>query len=326
MKKKFNIHYAFWAAVLIIVVIAAVKLAIWNKGIQDDTDVTIDHPEYDIESMDYILPLNPKLLADREDDGITTVVCLGNAPFADKWNEKDNLAKLIEQELGENAKVYNCSVTDSYMTAMKPNLSYGHTYDVFSFYWLTTVIAVDNDEIVKAALDALPDASEELKESMNTLMGIDFEKVDVIAVMYDGSDYLAGRNGINVDNPTDIQTFTGALKAGIELIQEFYPHIRIMVMSPTYAYALGENGEYESSDIVDYGRGTLATYAIFESDVCYESSVSYIDNLYASVNADNAPEYLEDYIHLNEKGRRLLARRFVECLNMYRGVEAENAD
>ena len=97
-------------------------------------------------------------------------------------------------------------------------------------------------------------------------------------------------------------------------------------MSPTYAYALGENGEYLSSDLTDYGVGPLATYAMLESNVCYENSVSYIDNLYSEMNANNASEYLKDHIHLNDKGRKLLARRFVECLNLYKGVAAENAD
>lgn len=323
--KKINIHYVFFAIVAVIVIFVAVKLVIWNKGTKDETDVTIDRPEYDIESMDYILPLNPKFLEGREDDGITTIVCLGNAPFADRRNEEDNLAKLIEKELGENTKVYNCSVADSYMTALRATLAEGHVYDAFSFYWLSTVIAVDNDVIIETALEALPEVPADLQESMDLLRDIDFEQVDVIAIMYDGNDYLGGRKTIDEQKPTDIQYFTGALTAGIQLIQQQYPHIRIMVMGPSYAYALGEDGSYESSDIVNYGMGPLATYAILESDVCYENSVSYIDNLYASINADNASEYLEDYIHLNEKGRRLLARRFAECLKLYQGVAAENA-
>lgn len=323
--KKINAHFIILGAVALIVVYAIVKLAIWNIGTKDTTEITQDS-EYDIESMDYILPLNPKLLEGREDDGITTVVCLGNAPFADDRNADNNLAKLIENELGDNAKVYNCSVADSYVTAMRPAFTNEHPYDAFSFYWLSTVIAVDNDVLIDSALESLEEIPAELQESMDLLRSIDFEDVDVIAVMYDASDYLAGRRTINSDNDTDIQYFTGALAAGIQLIQQIYPHIRIMVMSPTYAYALDENGEYGSSDIIDYGMGSLATYAILESNVCYENSVSFIDNIYATVNADNADEYLKDYIHLNEKGRKFVAERFVECFNKYKGVAAENAE
>ncbi len=321
--KKFNFHYIILGAVGLIIIFAIIRLVIWNIGTKDNTEITQDS-EYDIESMDYILPLNPKYLEGREDDGVTTVVCLGNAPFADAKNADDNLAVLIEKELGENAKVYNCSVADSYMTALNPTFVREYPMDAFSFYWLSTVIAVDNDVLIDSAFESMGEVPEELKESMDLLRSIDFETVDVLAVMYDGNDYLSGRITINTDNPTDIQCFTGSLTAGIQLIQEIYPHIRIMVMSPTYAYVVDENGEYQSSDIVDFGMGSLATYAILESNACYENSVSYIDNLYASVNADNAKEYLEDNIHLNTKGRELIAKRFVECFNLYKGVAAEN--
>lgn len=322
---KVSLHFVFLGVFVLIILFVVIRLAVWNVGIKDDTDVSISNPEYDIESMDYILPLNPQYLAGREDDGITTVVCLGNAPFADDRNGENNLTKLMERELGENARVYNCSVADSYMTAMLSTYSDEHAYDAFSFYWLTTAFAVDNWPVVDSALAALPEVPADLQESMELLRSIDFDTVDVIVIMYDANDYLGGRKTINSDNPTDIQYFTGALTAGIQLIQQIYPYIRIMVMSPTYAYALDENGEYQSSDLTDYGMGSLATYAILESNVCYENSVSYIDNLYSDMNANNASDYLTDYIHLNEKGRRFLARRFVECLNMYQGVAAENA-
>lgn len=317
MKKKINFHYIILGVVALIVVYAIVRLVIWNIGTKDNTEISSEDSEYDIESMDYILPVNPKLLEGREDDGITTVVCLGNAPFADDRNSENNLAKLIGKELGDNAKVYNCAVADSYMSSVASTFTNTYPYDMFSFYWLSTVIALEYDVMIDTAFGLLEDVPEDLRESMDLLRDIDFEKVDVIAVMYDASDYYDARMAINNDNPTDIQGFAGALTAGIQLIQEYYPHIRIMVMSPTYAYALDENGEYQSSDIVDYGMGSLATYAILESNVCYENSVSYIDNIYATINADNASQYLEDYVHLNEDGRKLVARRFVECLNMY---------
>lgn len=324
MKKKINFHYIVLGIVVLIVVYVIVRLVIWNIGTKDNTEITGEDSEYDIESMDYILPLNPKLLEGREDDGITTVVCLGNAPFADDRNSENNLAKLIEKELGDNAKVYNCAVADSYMSSVAPTFTNTYPYDVFSFYWLSTVITMEYDVMIDTAFGLLEDVPEDLRESMDLLRSIDFEEVDVLAVMYDASDYYDARMAINNDNPTDIQGFAGALTAGIQLIQEYYPHIRIMVMSPAYAYALDENGEYQSSDIVDYGMGSLATYAILESNVCYENSVSYIDNIYASINADNASKYLSDHLHLNEEGRKIVAKRFVECLNIYKGVAPEN--
>lgn len=326
MRKKINFHYVILGIVALIVLIVAFKLFMWNRGIKDNTVITSEDSDTDIEVMDYILPLHPSLLEGREDDGILSVLCLGNEPFADDRNDENNLTKLMEKELGENAKVYNASFKDSYMTALKPSFSEEHVYDAFSFYWLSTVLAVDNDQLLDRALNSMEEVPEDFRESVELIKSIDMDKIDVIAIMYDGNDYLAGRRTIDTENPTDIQTFTGALAAGIQLFQQTYPHIRIMVMSPTYAYGLDENGEYVSSDIMDYGMGSLATYAILESDTCYENSVSYIDNLYGSVNVNDADRYLKDYIHLNEKGRQVVARRFAECLNLYQGVKPVNAE
>ena len=317
MKKKINFHYIILGAIALVAIIVIARLIIWNINAEDIPEIDQDASEDYIESMDYILPLNPKFLEGREDDGVTTMVCLGNAPFADDRNSENNLAKLIEKGIGENVKVYNCAVADSYMTSLLTDFGTDYPYDAFSFYWLSTVICMDNDEIIDKAFGALGEVPADLQESMDLLRSIDFETVDVITVMYDARDYLDARYTINTDNPTDIRVFTGALAAGIQLIQEYYPHIRIMVMSPAYAYAIDENGEYQSSDIVDYGMGPLSTYAILESNVCYDNSVSFVDNIYATINEDNASEYLVDNYHINEKGRKIVAEHFVECFNMY---------
>ena len=108
------------------------------------------------------------------------------------------------------------------------------------------------------------------------------------------------------------------LEASIEVLQNYYPQIRIIVMSPTYAYAVDENGDYVSSDMYIYnGRDVLSTYVIKE---CYSAnihSVSFMDNLYGSITEDNADEYLVDNLHLNVKGRKLIAKRFEYFLNYY---------
>ena len=141
----------------------------------------------------------------------------------------------------------------------------------------------------------------------------------------------------NDDNPTDPTQFTGNLEASLEVLQRLYPQIRIIVMSPTYAYAIDEDGNYVSSDIYIYnGRDVLSTYVIKE---CYSSnlrSVSFMDDVgvklgivqksgawfnYGDVRLgqgrDNAKEYLTDNLHLNVKGRKLIAKRFEYFLNYY---------
>lgn len=268
------------------------------------------------ESMDFILPLMVDSDHVPEDDGKTTIVCFGNSPFSDGRHSDTNVCSLIAEETG--AEVYNCSIPGSFLSA------YNHSFfpeseplDAFSFYWLTTAFCLDNFQIFDRALEAMPDASPDVAEAVELLKSIDFEKVDVIALMYDGSDYLAGREMYSDENFTDPQQFTGSMAAGIELIQQYYPHIRIIVMSPTYAYGVEEDGTYVSSDIKTYGRSFLSTYVIKQAQAAYELSVSFVDNLYGTIHEDIASDYLTDNIHLNEKGRKLVAERFVYALNRY---------
>ena len=311
-----------WLHILLIVLVATLlgilgyRVYKWNKGIEDDTDVSIINHDYDVECMDYILPADPHALEGREDDGVTTVVCLGNSPFSDDYGKEDNLANLIEKELGENAKVYNCSMDGSIMACAKESLGLEYAYDAFSLYWLSTVIALENDEAINGIADACA-PSEQIKESLALLESIDFDKVDVIAIMYDATEFYWNMRIIDPDNDTNIRYITGALAASIQLIQEYLPHVRIMVMSPTFAYMVNEDGSYDDPDKFVNTYGSLATYAIKIGDTAYENSVSYIDNYYGSVNALNADQYLADNIHLNVEGRKLIAKRFVDCLRKY---------
>jgi lysophospholipase L1-like esterase len=136
--------------------------------------------------------------------------------------------------------------------------------------------------------------------------------------MYDASDYLDGRNMYNDDNPTDITCFTGNLEAGIELIKETYPNMRIIVMSPTYAYAVVD-GQYVSSDKYTFGEmDVLSTYAIKECASSSEQGVTFVDNLYGTITEDNADKYLIDNLHLNVEGRKLVADRLIYALDYFK--------
>ena len=148
-------------------------------------------------------------------------------------------------------------------------------------------------------------------------LSIDYETIDVIMIMYDGSDYLDGRLVADLNKPTDIQTFIGNLDASLELLQNTYPYARIIVMSPTYAFAINEDGDYVSSDIYVYNEYTLSTYAIMIDRATYNRGITFVDNIYGTINEDNASDYLLDHIKLNLAGRDLVADRFLYALNYY---------
>lgn len=313
--KKLNPHYLFILALCLILGISIYKIYSWNQGVTLDYNPDDITEDMEVENMDDIKPLAPDKLAGHEDDGVTTVVCFGNAPFADMRNQASNVCSLTAKQA--DAVVYNCSIPDSYLSSKNYTFLENYAYDAFSFYWLTTVFTLNNHVIIDQAYDIIGNVPDEIKESIDLLQSIDFNTVDIIALCYDASDYFDGRPMYSDENTTDIQQFTGAMEAGIELIQQYFPHIRIIVMSPPYAFAIDQDGNYASSDIITYGQSTLSTYVIKQSESAYMRNVSFVDNLYGSIHEGNAPKYLTDNLHLNEDGRALLAKRLTYAIHRF---------
>ena len=295
------------------------KISTWGNRVESDYDPNANNDfEFEVEVQDNILPHFVDESIPAANDNVTTVLAFGNAPFADNLGEKDNLAVLID-DLTDDVVVYNCAVENSYLAASQYTfLANEDPMDAFNFFWLTTLAAMDNTIIYEQAFEALGEnAPAGAHEAYDILSTIDMNTVDVVTVMYDASDYLSGRPVSNPENNTDIQTFYGNLNAGIEKLHEYYPHLRIIVMSPTFAYALDENGEYVSSDLYHYNEYPLSTYAMMLERGASMHTASFLDHFYGTVNELNADQYLEDHLHLNAEGRKKVAERFVYALEYY---------
>lgn len=313
------IHILFGAIIAVIIGIIIYKLWNWGTVVKSDFDPNnIEGGDDYIEVMDSILPVIPPEGMEIVDDGITTIVTFGNAPFADDKGSDANLANIIAQKTG--ATVYNCSISESYAANVRSSLQTEHPpMDAFTFYWLTTLFCVDNSELFKTEIEYVEKGTalrEECEEVISTLESIDFNTVDAIAIMYDATDYYAGKleyDGVSYTNP---KTFIGNINAGIELIQKTYPHIRIILMSPTYAYYVDDNGDYLDSEL-NYSYLPLSSYAMILERISHISGVTFIDNFYGSVNANNAVDYLENHYQLNKKGRELIADRFIYALEYF---------
>ena len=306
---RLNIHLILLAVIVLIIIFCAVKLYIWNKGVPSDYDPNRQTTDIATEAMDYIIPLAPDKLEGREDDGVTTILCLGDDPFSLDQGS-GGLAEQIAAKTG--ATVYNGSFTGTTMAVQFEDYNDGYILDAFAFVNVAKSLASGNFDLLSTAASYSFDQA--FPQTVSTLESIDMNSLDMICIMYDGSDYINRRPCEDPNHPDNPQTYTGALRSGIQAIQEAWPHIRIVVMSHTFCHNVNEEGNFENGDRVDLGNGTLSHYLQKELDTTSELGVSFIDNFYGSINEDNYLDYMTDYIHFNDAGRELLATRFAECI------------
>lgn len=306
---RLNIHLILLAVIVLIVIFCAVKLYIWNKGVPSDYDPNRQTTDFDTEAMDYIIPLAPDKLEGREDDGVTTILCLGDDPFSLDQGP-GGLAEQIAAKTGTT--VYNGSFTGTTMAVQFEDYNDGYILDAFAFVNVAKSLASGNFDLMRTAASYSFDQA--FPQTVSTLESIDMNTLDMICIMYDGSDYINKRPCEDPNHPDNPQTYTGALRSGIQAIQEAWPHIRIVVMSHTFCHNVNAEGNFENGDRVDLGNGTLSHYLQKELDTTSELGVSFIDNFYGSINEDNYLDYMTDYIHFNDAGRELLATRFAECI------------
>lgn len=306
---RMNLHIVFLSAILIIAIVCVYKLYKWNKGTPSDYDPNIQTTEFDVEALDSIIPLAPDKLEGHEDDGVTTILCLGNDPFSLNKGEF-GLAEQIAAKSG--ATVYNGSFTGSKIGSTFDYFNDGYWMDAFSLSYLTNALCTGDFSLIMDA--AYYSYDPEFVPTVEMLQSLNMNDVDILCVMYDGIDYISKTPSDDPNDPYAIVAYTGALRTAITQIQETYPHIRIVLMSHTFCHNVNEEGNFENGDRIDLGHGTLSHYLLKEIDVASDCGVSIIDNFYGSINEDNYLDYMTDYIHFNDAGRELLAQRFVDCI------------
>lgn len=305
-QKRINGHVIFFIVLAALFLITIIRLLIWNKGQSTGYDPNESTTEFDVELLDYIQPLDPAVLKDREDDGITSVLILGNDPFADDRSE-NGLASLIEKESG--AVLYNCAFPGSTI-AMK-NAEYDSSYplDGLSLYWSAAALCNQNFDLMEVIVQDLN--SESASAALDTIKNVELTKVDALVILYDLQDYMGRRIVYDENNNRNLNTVYGALNATIQLFQEEYPYIRIYMLSPTYGTFTEGDGTTYDCDRDDLGNGTLVDYINWELEASRINGITFIDNYYGAVSMDN-PDCLTDGFHLNQKGRQRVAERFME--------------
>lgn len=318
---KINFHIILILAIVLIAGFSVYRLLRWNQGTKlSSDDFQSDTSEFDIETLDMIIPLDSSRLEGHEDDGVTTILCLGNNPFSDDRGDT-GLAAQIASKTG--AVVYDCAFPDSSAACKYSVYNPEYTKDHFNFYYV--VECFRNNEFTAINSIAGDEPDPRYQEAVDVMKTVDMDKVDIMIIMYDSTDYNIGTPSDNPDNPNDVTAFTGGLRTTINNIQSTWPYIRIFIMSPTYAQYMDEDGNLHNGTTTDLGNGTLNHYLIKEVDVAMDCGVSIVDNYFGTINEDNYESYMKDYMRYNEAGREKLAERIADILNSKILSSSENS-
>lgn len=317
---KINFHVIIIVAILLIGAFSVYRLVRWNQGTAiEESENDVDPSLFDVEALDMIIPMDSSRLEGREDDGVTTILCLGNNPFTDDRGDQ-SLASMIARKT--NSVVYDCAFPNSSVACKYSVYNPEYTKDHFNFYYV--VESFRNNDLTAINSIASYEADPRYQEAVNIMKTVDMDKVDIMLIMYDSTDYMMGTPSDNPDNPYDVTSYTGGIRTTLKNIESTWPHIRVFVMSHTYGQYMDEEGNLYNGTTKDLGNGTLNHYLVKEAEAVMDCGVSFIDNYYGTINEDNYKEYMRDHFHMNELGREKVADRIADVINNRMGVVSSN--
>lgn len=300
-KRKINYHLIFFIVVFLLFLFAIIKIFIWNKGKSSGYDPN-NISELELETMDHIQPMVSSKLKNAVDDGITSILFLGNSPFADNKSET-GLASSIARKL--DATAYDGSFADSFLTMYNKTFQDTYNPDGLSLYSVAQAISSGDFSLVERVAATVGETE---IHTAAMLKNLDYSALDFIMIMYDLSDYIAGRPLYNPNEDTDVATWAGSLTASVRMLEEAYPHIRIVFISPP-SCGKTVDGFYIDGDKQNLGNGTMVDYVNYANSVALSNGISYIDTYYGIIPIDQKDRFLVDEYHLNEEGIEAVSDR-----------------
>lgn len=196
-----------------------------------------------------------------------------------------------------------------------------HPYSAYDEFSLTRIV----DAIISQDFSEQDKAIQEdrnysiaFKEHFEQLKNIDFNTVDLVSVLIGTNDYMGNQAGVvSLGNPTDNtpETFYGAINYFVQTMQENYPHIELIFITPTWRMN-HENLGGESAAVQPNAR---ENYLIEFVDVIIERGHHYgipTLDLYrtSGLNEENHATFFEDHVHPNDQGFELIGNTVTHFL------------
>lgn len=256
-----------------------------------------------------VLLWNVRLCAGEGDDVLEyDIVVLGDSLIG-QCQEDDSVTALMEQRLG--CSVLNGALGGTCMADFTDTTTGNYVSENLSGSALVRAI-VTGDFGVQKTLRVRHTTMTYFEYTIHLLGHTDYTQTKILILEYGINDFHAGTPIENEDDPMDIYTYAGALRTAITQLQETYPELQIMLVSPTYAWYRFTG---EESATYDLGQGKLEAYVEKQSQIAEEYGLVWVDlyhDLYVLEGGEDYYRYTEDGLHPNEYGRELMANRISE--------------
>lgn len=202
--------------------------------------------------------------------------------------------------------VFNGAFGGSCISRCDGQRSLDSAKDSVSLTALTKAVAA-GDYGVQQTFHSRESNTEYFAATVDQLETIDFSAVELVLIQHGINDYY---NGVPIRNEEDLwdeYTFAGALRCSLASLREANPNMRVLLVTPTYTWHLGNKLTCEEYNA---GYGVAEDYIRAEMEVAAEFGVEVLDvyhDVFPHEKWEDWQIYTRDGVHPNEAGRELLA-------------------
>ena len=194
--------------------------------------------------------------AERADES-WRIVALGDSIIG---KEREGMAVHLCFEEYTGVPMLNAAFGGNLASAGEHADRYSYHEESLNLYALAEAVCHQDFGVQKADLAASQTRAWYFEESLGGLEKADLTQTEILLLEFGVNDYMAGKKTDNPEDPLDVNTYGGALRYSIELFQQNYPNLRIVLITPAFCHVVDRGFCTEE----DFGGGTLEKYVEVE--------------------------------------------------------------
>ena len=241
-----------------------------------------------------------------------TIACFGDSIFGNFRDGTGITDTMIEQT---GATVHNFGFGGTTMAIRDGTNSQDVYWDEFSMTRIADYIATGNFTPLDAALSGMNSPLSYFAGVISELKTINWNGIDIITIEHGTNDFSQGIPAKDEQNLTSRETYYGAYVYALERILTAYPHIKVVLLTPSWRYWRDGSTYIDGADTYQIAGQTMLELVDAVYDVRTEYHVPVVNNYHdTNFNKFTRDIYFQDGVHLNEAGRKALGSRVASQL------------